>query len=275
MQTLLFVDWKVNPEIFSIGGFALRYYSVMFVLAFGCSYYIMDYIFKRENASLDLLSKLFIYVFLGTLIGARLGHALFYEFGYFKNHLLEIILPFKFPNGSFEWTGYRGLASHGGAIGILTAVFLYCKKYKQSFLWTIDRLVIVIALAGFFIRIGNLFNSEIIGTPTSVPWAFIFYNVDAIPRHPAQLYEALLNLITFLVLWLIYKRNTKSCTSGFLFGCFLVLVFTSRFIVEFVKENQEAFENNWLINLGQLLSIPFILFGLYLMIVKFKKEVQG
>lgn len=123
MLTFLFVDWKVNPEIFRVGAFALRYYSVMFVLAFGCSYYIMDYIFKRESVSLDLLSKLFVYVFLGTLIGARLGHTLFYEFGYYKNHLLEIILPFKIINGSFEWTGYEGLASHGGAIGILTAVF--------------------------------------------------------------------------------------------------------------------------------------------------------
>lgn len=265
MNPFLTINWNVNPEIFRIGGFGLRYYSIMFVFAFGCSYYIMTNIFKKENVSPDLLQKLFLYVFLGTLIGARLGHTLFYEFGYYKNHLLEIILPFKITKGSFEWTGYQGLASHGGAIGILTAVYLYCKKYQQSFLWVIDRLVIVVALAGFFIRVGNLFNSEIIGIPTAVPWAFVFKQVDLVPRHPAQLYEALLYLITFFVLWLLYKGK-QFYKQGFLFGLFLVMVFTFRFIVEFVKENQEAFENTWAINLGQALSIPFVLFGLYLVI---------
>lgn len=261
MHSYLSVDWNLNPEIFRVGGFALRYYSVMFVLAFGCSYYIISYIFKKENVSLDLLQKLFIYVFIGTLIGARLGHTLFYEFAYYKNHLLGIVLPFKIINGSFEWTGYEGLASHGGAIGILIALYFYCKKYKQPFLWVTDRLVIVVALAGFFIRLGNLFNSEIIGTPTNAAWAFVFQKVDAIPRHPAQLYEALLYLITFFVLWIVYKKKTYS--KGFLFGLFLVMVFSFRFIVEFVKEKQEAFENTWTINLGQVLSIPFVLIGIY------------
>lgn len=196
---LLYINWNINPEIFRIGGFGLRYYSIMFALAFYFSYLILSKIYTKENVSIQLLNKLTIYVFLGTLIGARLGQVLFYESGYFKNHLLEIFLPFTIhPNGNFEWTGYQGLASHGGALGILIALAFYCKKYKQSFLWVIDRLVIVVPLAGFFIRIGNLFNSEIIGKPTNVSWAFVFEKVDFIPRHPAQLYEAIAYLIIFL-----------------------------------------------------------------------------
>jgi prolipoprotein diacylglyceryltransferase len=152
----LFVNWNVNPKIFRVGGFALRYYSLMFLAAFFFSYLVLSKIYKRGNIPIILLNKLLLYVLIGTLVGARLGHTLFYEFGYFKNHLLEIILPFRIQNGKFEFTGYRGLASHGGAIGILLAVALYCKKYKQSFLWVIDRLVIVVALSGFFIRLGNL-----------------------------------------------------------------------------------------------------------------------
>ncbi len=257
------IIWNVNPEIFRIGGFALRYYSLMFVAAFLLSYFLLDKIFKKENVPELLLKKLFIYVFLGTLIGARLGHTLFYEFGYYKNHLLEIILPFSINNGKFEFTGYQGLASHGGAIGILIAVALYCKKYYQSFLWTVDRLVIVVALSGFFIRIGNLFNSEIIGRSTNVSWAFIFERVDFVPRHPAQLYEAISYLLIFFLLWGIYKKKGEFLKSGFLFGLFLVLLFTVRFFIEFIKENQEGFENALPINLGQILSIPFILIGLY------------
>jgi phosphatidylglycerol---prolipoprotein diacylglyceryl transferase len=173
MTILVYVTWNIDPEIFRIGGFALRYYSVLFVLAFISGYWIMSYIFQKEKIPVESLNKFFIYVFLGTLIGARLGHTLFYEFGYFKYHLLEIIFPFRISaEKGFEFTGYQGLASHGGAIGILIAV----------------------ALSGFFIRMGNLFNSEIIGRPTTVPWAFIFTKVDLIPRHPVQLYEAILYL---------------------------------------------------------------------------------
>ena len=260
---MLQINWNINPEIFRIGGFALRYYSLMFVAAFLLSYFIIDKIFKKENAPELLLKKLFIYVFLGTVIGARLGHTLFYEFGYYQHHILEIISPFRISNGKFELTGYQGLASHGGAIGILLAVVLYCKKYKQSFLWTIDRLVIVVALSGFFIRLGNLFNSEIIGRPTNVSWAFIFEKVDLIPRHPTQLYEAICYLFIFFLLWSIYEKNGELLKKGFLFGLFLVLLFTVRFLIEFVKENQEAFENILPVNMGQILSIPFILIGLY------------
>ncbi|MGI8952460.1 MAG: prolipoprotein diacylglyceryl transferase [Chitinophagaceae bacterium] len=258
------INWNINPEIFRIGGFALRYYSIMFALAFVCSYWVLSKIYTKENVSLHLLNKLFIYVFIGTLVGARLGHTFFYEFDYYKHHLLEIILPFKInSNGSFEWTGYQGLASHGGAIGILIALALYCKKYKQSFLLITDRLVIGVALAGFFIRIGNLFNSEIIGKPTNVSWAFIFARVDNVPRHPAQLYEAISYLAIFSLLWIIYINAYQNLNAGFLFGLFLFLVFSARFLIEFVKENQESFEYSLPINLGQILSIPFILIGLY------------
>ncbi|MEP7231580.1 MAG: prolipoprotein diacylglyceryl transferase [Ginsengibacter sp.] len=264
------IIWNVNPEIFHIGGFGLRYYSLMFGVAFLISYQLLSFIFKKENVPHRLLEKLFIYVFIGTLVGARLGHTLFYEFGYYKNHLLEIILPFKITHGQFELTGYQGLASHGGAIGILLAVVFYCRKYKQSFLWVLDRLVIVVALSGFFIRIGNLFNSEIIGKPGNVSWAFIFERVDLIPRHPAQLYEAISYLFIFFLLWGIYKKKSEFLKKGLLLGLFLVLLFTVRFLIEFVKENQEAFENALPINMGQILSIPFILVGLYFI---FRKPV--
>jgi phosphatidylglycerol:prolipoprotein diacylglycerol transferase len=182
---ILYINWNIDPEIFRLGGFALRYYSVMFVLAFLFSYLLLAKIYKRKNTSLQLLNTLSIYIFIGTLAGARLGHTLFYEFSYYKNHLLEIILPFKISNGKFELTGYQGLASHGGAMGILSAVALYCRKYKQPFLWIMDRLGIAIALSGFFIRLRNLFNSEIMGRPSTVSWAFVFEQVDPIPRHPA------------------------------------------------------------------------------------------
>ncbi len=275
----LYINWNIDPEIFKIGGFALRYYSLMFVIAFAGIYFILSKIFAKENAPVQILSKLAIFVFVGTLIGARLGHTLFYEFDYFKNHLLEIILPFKITNGKFELTGYQGLASHGGAIGIVIAVALYCRKYKQSFLWIMDRLGIVVALSGFFIRLGNLFNSEIIGRPTNVSWAFVFERVDMVPRHPAQLYEAVLYLIIFVILWVLYKNKIQKVKKGFLFGCFLVMLFTVRFLIKFVKENQEAFENTMVINMGQILSIPFILIGVILMISKSKqngdKEIPG
>lgn len=264
----LYINWNVNPEIFRIGGFALRYYSIMFAFAFLFSYLLLSRIYKRENISQSLLSKLAIFLFIGTIAGARLGHTLFYEFGYYKNHLLEIILPFSMRNGKFELTGYQGLASHGAAIGIIIAVIWYCQKYKQSFLWIMDRLVIVVALSAFFIRLGNLFNSEIIGRPINASWAFIFERVDMIPRHPTQLYEAISYLFILGILWFLYTKKIEKVQQGFVFGCFLIMLFSVRFLVEFVKENQEAFENSWPINMGQILSIPFILIGIYLMVSK-------
>lgn len=242
----------------------MRYYSVMFAIAFVLGYLIVKSMYQKEGLNLEQLSPLLIYIIVGTLIGARLGQVFFYEFGYFKHHLLEIILPFRITTKGFEWTGYQGLASHGGAIGVLIAITLFCKKYHQYFLRVADKIVVAVALAGFFIRTGNLFNSEIIGNPTDVSWAFIFERVDLLPRHPSQVYEAIVYLFIFFVLWTLYKRKGIELKKGFLFGLFLVLVFAARFLIEFTKENQEAFEGRLPINMGQILSIPFIVIGLYI-----------
>lgn len=268
---LLQIHWNIYPEIFRIGSFAFRYYTLFFVLVFAGSYWILSKVFRKEGVSMELLDKLTIYVFLGIILGARLGHCLFYEFDYYSSRPWEIILPFKIDNGNFEFTGFQGLASHGAAIGTLIAVGLYCRKYKVDMLWLLDRLMIVVALSGGLVRIGNLFNSEIIGRPTDIPWAFVFERVDMLPRHPTQLYEALSYFIIFYILWRVYQNHIHKVSYGFMFGLSLVLIFTVRFFVEFLKENQEAFESNMPINMGQLLSLPFIAAGIFFIIVKMKK----
>ncbi len=257
------IFWDIDPEMFTIGFFTLRYYTLCFLLAFVVSYILMLRIFKRENKSQELLDQLSIYIFMGTLLGARLGHCLFYEFDYYKDHPLEMILPYTYINGKFTLTGFHGLASHGGAIGILVAMYLFCRKTKTKFVWLADRLVIVVAIAGAFVRLGNFFNSEIIGLPSDLPWAVIFARVDDIPRHPAQLYEAIAYIGIFILLWAMYNKKSN-LKPGLLFGIFLITLFGARFILEFFKENQEAFEEGMRYNMGQLLSIPFILVGLYL-----------
>ena len=272
---LLYIKWNVNPEIFRIGGFALRYYSILFAIAFVIGYILLKRMYERDGLNEKLLNPLLIYIIAGTIIGARLGQVFFYELDYYKHHLLEIILPFRITKAGFEWTGYQGLASHGAAIGILLALAFYCKRYKQIFLFVVDRIVIVIALAGFFIRLGNLFNSEIIGKPTNVSWAFVFEKVDLLPRHPSQVYEAIAYLIIFIVLWRIYQKKVKQINKGFLFGIFLILVFSARFFIEFSKENQEAFERSLPINMGQILSIPFILLGCYFIFRQSRKNEQN
>ncbi|RMI24689.1 MAG: prolipoprotein diacylglyceryl transferase, partial [Calditrichaeota bacterium] len=213
--------------------------------------YIMNRIFKLEKKPIEYLDQLFIYVFIGTLVGARLGHCLFYDPGYYLSHPLEILQV---------WKG--GLASHGAAIGILVALYLYARPKKDiTYLWILDRVVIVVALAGFFIRLGNLFNSEIYGKPTSVPWAFIFSRVDEQPRHPTQLYEALAYLGIFVFLYRLYFQKSVRQRSGFLFGLFLVTVFGFRFLVEFLKEYQSPWEANLPLDMGQILSIPLVIAG--------------
>ncbi|SEM29734.1 Prolipoprotein diacylglyceryl transferase [bacterium A37T11] len=264
---LSFITWGIDPVIFHLGSYSMRYYTLCFLLAFISSYVIMLRIFKKEHQPQELLDQLTIYIFLGTLIGARLGHCLFYEFDYYKNHLLEMVLPIQFKNGSIQITGFQGLASHGGAIGILTALFLFCRKTKTNFLWITDRIVIVVAIAGAFVRLGNFFNSEIIGRPTDVPWAVIFTRVDMQPRHPAQLYEALAYVCIFILLYWLYNTR-KNLKPGLIFGIFLILLFGARFGLEFLKENQEDFENGMQYNMGQLLSIPFMLLGVFLLFRK-------
>lgn len=261
MNFLSAIFWDTDPIMFSIFGYELRYYTLCFLLAFMVSYFIMLKVFRRENKSQELLDQLSIYIFLGTLLGARLGHCLFYEFDYYKDHPLEMILPFTFVDGKFTVTGFHGLASHGGAIGILTGMYLFCRKTKTDFIWLADRLVIVVAIAGAFVRLGNFFNSEIIGLPSDLPWAVIFAHVDNIPRHPAQLYEAMAYVAIFIFLWNKYFKSDK-LKPGLLFGIFMITLFGARFGLEFLKENQEAFEDGMRFNMGQLLSIPFVLLGI-------------
>ena len=262
-MSVLQIVWNVDPEIFQIGGFGLRYYSVLIALGFISGFVIIKKIYTKEGLEERLLNPLLYYTIVGTIIGARLGQTLFYEFSYYKNHPLEIIFPFRTEPNGFEWTGFTGLSSHGGAIGVLFALLLYCKFFKQDFLQLVDKLVIAVALVASFIRIGNLFNSEILGKSTTLPWGFIFKKVDNLPRHPSQLYEAIAYFLVFILLSSLYP--TKKGLKGFLFGLFLTVLFTIRFLIEFTKENQETFEQSLPLNMGQLLSIPFILLGVYFM----------
>jgi phosphatidylglycerol:prolipoprotein diacylglycerol transferase len=247
--------WNVNPEIFQLGPFAPRWYGVLFALGFALGYTIMIQIYRNEGRKEENLSSLFLYILLGTLIGARLGHVLFYQPDYYLPRPWEILMI---------WQG--GLASHGGFAGVLIALYLYVRKYRDmSFLELSDRLVIAILPAAGLIRIGNLFNAEILGTPTNVPWAIIFARVDPIPRHPAMLYEALAYWLVFAILYIAYWRTEVTKVPGRVLGAGFVACFTARFLIEFVKEEQVSFEAGMLFNMGQLLSIPFILLGIVLL----------
>lgn len=267
------ITWSPS-EGFDLGFFTLHYYSLMFLIAFGLGWYIMKSIYDNEGVSIEKLDSLFIYTVLATLIGARLGHVFFYDWDYFQHHLLEIFLPVKFEP-KFEFTGFRGLASHGAAIGIIVAMYLYKKNVlDKPILWILDRVVIPVASGAIFIRIGNFMNSEIIGKPTNSDFGVIFENLgESFPRHPAQLYESFCYLLIFLLLWFVYWKTDKKEKIGFLFGLFLVLLWTVRFFVEFLKEPQVEERAVWLINTGQWLSIPFIIAGLYFMLRPSKKVV--
>ena len=265
MHLLLYITWDVSPELFSLGPLTIRWYGLLFVAAFIVGYNIMQWIYKREGKPVAEIEQLAIYMIIGTVIGARLGHCLFYSPEYYLAHPLEILMV---------WKG--GLASHGASLGILIALYFYSKKKKDNILWILDRIVIVTAVGGALIRLGNLFNSEIIGKATDVSWAFIFTRVDSIPRHPTQLYESLAYIIIFTILLILYKKKWKQLNNGFLFGLFLVLLFTFRFFVEFLKENQSGFEKGMALNMGQLLSIPFVIAGVLFIIRSLKvKSASG
>ncbi|GAB2780013.1 prolipoprotein diacylglyceryl transferase [Rhabdobacter roseus] len=259
-----YIIWNASPDLFTIpeiaglGPFTVRWYGLLFASAFLIGQQIMIHIFKKESKPLEDIDTLTLYMVISTVIGARLGHFLFYEPEVLFSRPLEVILP-----------PYAGLASHGAIIGILTGLWLYSRSRKatgQSFLWVTDRIVILVALAGTFIRFGNLMNSEIVGRPTDVPWAFVFMrNTEylQIPRHPAQLYESISCLVLFFLLLWVWNRQKQSTPQGSLLGIFLVWVFTLRFLYEFLKENQVAFEDNLALNMGQVLSIPAVLLGIY------------
>src|SRR5665647_1981061 len=260
-MTLQIIPWNVDPEIFRIGNFAVRWYGLLFASGFVIGYYILRKIFKNEGLGDATLDRLTVYVAIGTIVGARLGHCLFYEPAYYLAHPLEILKV---------WHG--GLASHGAAIGILLALWLFVRKEKKPFIWAIDRVVIVVALAGALIRLGNLMNSEIYGVETTLPWGFVFLrNGENAPKHPTQIYESLAYLITFVILLRVYWKNKGKQRPGLLFGLFLVLVFGFRFLVEYVKNDQVTFEAGMNFNMGQLLSIPFILAGIALLVWAFRK----
>lgn len=259
------IQWNPSEGI-DLGFLTLHYYSLMFVIAFTLGWYIMKSIFKREGISMEKLDSLFIYMVLATLIGARLGHVIFYDWAYYQNNLLEIFLPVQFEP-EFQFTGFRGLASHGAAIGIIVAMYLYHRNVlNKPVLWVLDRVVIPVAIGGMFVRIGNFMNSEIIGKPTNSDFGVIFTQLgETFPRHPAQLYEAACYLVIFILLWLIYWKTNKRKNIGYIFGLFLVLLWTVRFFIEYIKEAQVGERAEWALNTGQWLSIPFILAGLYFM----------
>jgi len=265
------IIWNVNPEIFRYEGFAVRWYGLFFAAAFYFGYLIIDKFFKNENQPEGLLDKLTIYMAAGTIIGARLGHCIFYQPDYYLANPFDILKI---------WEG--GLASHGAAIGILLSLWIFAKKTNNSYLWIVDRIVVVVALSGFFIRMGNLMNSEIYGHETSLPWGFKFLREFApgtplsnIPiSHPTQIYEALSYLAIFGFLLMYYWKNKGKLKEGFMFGIFLISLFTVRFFVEFLKNDQVDFENNMFLNMGQLLSIPFIIIGIYLVIKSLKPKTE-
>ena len=249
-----FITWNLNPEMFSVGPVSIRYYGVLFASSFVVSYIIMKRIFLNEGLSVELLDKLSTYIFVGTVVGARLGHVIFYEPGRYIDNPIEILQI---------WKG--GLASHGAGIGIAISLYFASKKLNKTFLWTADRVAMVVAVSGFFIRMGNLMNSEIYGITTSLPWGFIFENNNEIlPKHPTQLYEGGIALILFGVLFYGYFKTKMYSKSGLALGIFLVTIFTDRFLIEFIKQVQSAFEKNMILNMGQLLSIPAVLIGVYL-----------
>ena len=371
-MVLQYMIWNIKPQLIDLGRFEIRYYSILFALGFIFGYIILMRVFKKEGYSVELLDKLTIYMVISTIIGARLGHCLFYEFDYYMQHPLEIILPWRGTIGEdFEFTGFQGLASHGAAIGILLGIYLFARKTKISYLWTLDKIVIVTALAGTLIRTGNLMNSEIYGKPTGSHYGYIFthdfthlltygdddqyiknvhyikgsndsvtvadavpldlkislsnkiknealaddytekaisfalfkrdyqnnvihpditklnvkrektgrnYTMTArvygIPRHPTQLYEAGAYLLIFLLLLGIYLKYRPYLQEGFILGAFFFLIFIARFFIEFLKENQEAFEDGLTLNMGQLLSIPFVLIGLAIMVWRRPKKLE-
>ncbi|QCX37239.1 prolipoprotein diacylglyceryl transferase [Aureibaculum algae] len=263
------VTWNLDPVIYWItDSFPLKYYGLFFITGLLLANYVAKRIYIKENIPIKNLEKLFFYIIIGIVLGARLGHCFFYEPSYYFQNPIEILLPIQKIGGSYQFTGFQGLASHGGAIGALIAIGIYCKKYKTNFLWVLDRIAIATPIVAVFIRLGNFMNSEIYGKPTNGNWGVIFQRDDLIPRHPTQLYEAFSYLLIFGILLFTYKKMANKLSNGQIFGLLLVLVFSARFMIEFFKENQVGFEDTMTINMGQILSIPFIIVGLILIFMK-------
>jgi phosphatidylglycerol:prolipoprotein diacylglycerol transferase len=246
------IIWNVDPEIFSLGPLSVRYYGVLWALSFLLGYLIFEKFVKKENLPEGYLDTLTIYMAIGTIAGARLGHCLFYEPAYYLANPLDILKI---------WQG--GLASHGAAVGIIFALYLFSKKTKRPVAYILDRVAITVALAGFLIRMGNLMNSEIYGITTSQPWGFVFVRSgETVAKHPTQIYEALAYLAGYVILHLIYIKSDSKPKPGLLFGLFLIFIFGTRFLIEFIKQPQVDFEVGMALNMGQWLSIPLVIGGL-------------
>lgn len=262
MLDFLYIVWDFDPVMFSIGGFELRYYGLMWAITFLLGERFFSTFAKREGFSNEIVETGFIWIVLGAVLGARVGHCLFYEFPYYITKPWAIITEFR--NG--------GMASHGSALGMLLGMWITCRKHKMAYVWWLDRIMIPVAIGGALVRLGNLFNSEIVGCTTDVPWGFKFMRlypnipIENIPvQHPAQLYEAICYIVTFFILmWMYFKRDQGRKHAGLMFGIGLIGIFLTRPFIELIKENQEAFEEGMAMNMGQLLSIPFIILAAYM-----------
>lgn len=271
---LLSFNWNPSEGI-DLGFYTIQYYSLMFVISFIVGWFLMKSIYKKEGVEMVKLDSLFIYMVLAILIGARLGHVIFYQSELFAEDPLSVFLPISTTDG-FKFTGFRGLASHGAAIGVIIAMYIYNRKVlKKNFLWILDRVVIPVAFGAILVRIGNFLNSEIVGTKTGSDFGVVFEKLgEDFARHPAQLYESFGYVFVFLILYGMYWKKEKGKQLGYLFGLFLVLLMSVRFVVEFFKKSQEGFEDMLgnTLSTGQWLSIPFIIAGVYFM-VKSKKKL--
>ena len=270
------IDWNPNPEIFKIFEFPVRYYGLFFAMAFVAGFQVMTYIFKKEGRPVEQADQLLLYAMVATVVGARMGHYFFYEFPLLQADPMRFFIQMITPP-------FSGLASHGAAVGLFSAFYLYVKKNPgQSYLYVTDRMVIVVSLAGFFIRMGNLMNSEIIGKPTDLPWGFKFFRdyefnplgdpAMVVARHPSQLYEALSCLVIFALLMWFWSQKKAKTQEGLMTGLFMVVLFGLRFFYEFLKENQSDFESQMALNMGQILSIPSVIFGLIVLFYSYKKS---
>ena len=267
------IVWNPSISPFSIFGFEVRYYSLCWVIALLSSYYVVKQTYKKSGVGEDKFEPLFMYCFFGIVIGARLGHCLFYEPAYYLSHPIEMILPIRNTADGWVFRGYEGLASHGGVIGVITALLLYVRKTKLTMVWTLDHLAVAAPLFSAFVRFGNFMNSEIIGNVTDAPWGVVFVQAgETLPRHPAQLYESIAYLVIFLVGLLLYRKYNNRMGKGLFLGYCLFTIFTFRFFVEFIKEEQVAFEEGMTLIMGQWLSIPLIITGAYYMIKGIKKS---
>ena len=270
------IDWAPSETLFKIGSFGIHYYSLMFIIAFGLGYYMMKKIYDEEKIPLEYLESLFVYMIISVLLGARLGDVFFYSWDYYQNHLIEILLPIRDTPTGYTFTGFRGLASHGAVIGTLIGLYLYKRKFTHKpLLWLLDRVTVPIAIGASFVRFGNLLNSEIVGKYTNTNFGVVFLNRgESLPRHPAQLYEAIGYIVLFLILKQTYKSEYKN-KPGFMLGLFFTGMFVIRFLIEYLKESQGGFEDLIpLFSTGQWLSIPFVALGGFLMLRSSKKTLN-